>query len=363
MRTLKLPFKVNREIISFGADLKGGFSFARGNQVYTEDGFGDLSQADNLAKYEKAIGSTRRKYKLNPKVIACDMHPGYFSTRFAKEYAKRYKINDIRYIQHHHAHIASCMLDNGIKGKVIGVSFDGTGFGTDGNIWGGEIFLAGFKKFDRLFHLDYVAMPGGEVAIREPWRMALSYLHKTYDGGLSKVKIPFLKRIDKNDSKVLLQMIDSGINSNLTSSMGRFFDGVSSLVGIRQRIKFEAEAAIELERIAHLECKERYKTSKYKIEDIVKALVKDLKKAEDPSVISAKFHNTVAYMVKDISTRMSKKYGVKKIVLSGGVFQNKYLVRRLKELFEGSDLLVYFHSSFQTTDASICLGQLAIARN
>jgi len=358
MREVKLPFKVRKEVLACGADLKGGFCFARGDRAYLSNGFGDLSQADNFEKYQKEIKRAQRAYKLSPKIIACDLHPGYFSTRFAQDCAIRNTQYAIRSIQHHHAHIASCMVDNGIKGKVIGVSFDGTGFGTDGNIWGGEILLAGYKKFDRLFHLDYVPMPGGEIAIKEPWRMSLSYLYKTYKDNFKNIGIPFLEKIDKQKCNVITHMIKNGINSPPTSSMGRLFDGVSSLIGIKDVARFEAEAAIELEKRADAECSKSYKG--ITIEEIIRGIVGDLKKKEKTSIISAKFHNTIAQLVKKVALRVKVREGAEKIVFSGGVFQNKYLVTRLNELFKDTGHEIYFHNNHSTTDSSIALGQVAV---
>jgi len=364
MRIIKLPFRVKKETLACGADLKGGFCFAKGGRAYMSEGFGDLSQADNAERYEREIGKAERTLRIKPKVIACDLHPGYISTKFARHYHEiRDTRHEIRYVQHHHAHIAACMVDHKIKGKVIGVSFDGTGFGTDGNIWGGEILLSELGDFKRLFHLDYAAMPGGEAAIREPWRMALSYIYKTYGGAMGRIKIPFLKRIGCDRVKVLTQMIKGNINSPLTSSMGRFFDGISSVIGVKDTVKYEAEAAIELERIADFGCRGKYRYRASAVKGIVEGVVGDLKRGEEKSVISSKFHNTIAHMVKDLVIGFSSETGTDKVVFSGGVFQNRYLVARLKEIFKGSRLKVYFHNDFATTDASIALGQIAIANS
>lgn len=363
MRIIELPFRVKKETFACGADLKGGFCFAKGDRAYMSEGFGDLSQADNTERYEREIWKAGRTLRIKPKVIACDLHPGYFSTKFAQDYSKRYPLSAIRYIQHHHAHIAACMVDHRIKSKVIGVSFDGTGFGTDGNIWGGEILLSGFKGFKRLFHLDYAAMPGGEAAIKEPWRMALSYIYTTYDGTMGRIKTPFLKRMGNGRIKVLTQMIKGNVNSPLTSSMGRFFDGVSSLIGIRDSVRYEAEAAIELERIADFGCKEKYRYGHSAVKGIVKGVVGDLKRSEEISAISSRFHNTVAHMVKDLVNGFSNETGTDKAVFSGGVFQNRYLCARLKQLFKDSRLKVYFHKDLSTTDADIAVGQIAIANS
>ena len=369
MRTMTLPFKIKDGILACGADLKSKFCFTKGGRLYISDDFGDLSRIDNMENYEKAMKEAIRVYKVRPKIIACDIHPGYFSTKFAQNYAANNPQCVLYKVQHHYAHIASCMLDNGIKGKVIGVSFDGTGFGTDDNIWGSEILLADLRGFKRMAHLDYIPMPGGESAVREPWRMAFSYLYKTYNHRLFNLGIPFMKKIGREKSSVLSKMIMNKINSPLTSSMGRLFDGVSSILGVCDKITYEAEAAIELERIADVNCEEKYaykiqngfEDSAIRIGEIIRGIVNDIKRNEKNSIISAKFHNTIAHFVKDAVSRIKKKEGTSKVVFSGGVFQNKYLVMRVKEFFSESEYKIYFHNVFPPTDVCIALGQIAVA--
>jgi hydrogenase maturation protein HypF len=253
------------------------------------------------------------------------------------------------------------MMDNNLKGKVIGVAFDGTGFGSDRNIWGGEFLSVTFRGAKRLHHLTYAPMPGGDMVVKEPWRMALSYLYKVYGEGLFGLEIPFVRRLKKSSAKVLIQMIKKGINSPLSSSVGRLFDGVSSLITLRERADYEAQAAIELEGIADPGCMARYKA--HSLEGIIRHIVRDLKGGEMKEVISAKFHNTIAFIIRDLVLKESRKEGTKRIVFSGGVFQNRYLVERLKRFLEGRDLRVYFNRNFSTTDSSLALGQIGIANN
>ncbi len=377
MQIIKIPFRVKKEILACGADLKGAFSFVKGNRAYLNNGFGDLNDIGNLEKYGRQLEKIRRTFRFKPGIVACDMHPGYFSTKFAQNYARhmthdtqRMTHNAIHYVQHHHAHVASCMLDNDIDENVIGVAFDGTGFGTDGRIWGGEFLFASFRSCERIAHLGYVPLPGGEAAIKEPWRTALSYLYLSYKDGLHAVRIPFMKGLDKKKAAILIQMVKNGINSPLTSSAGRFFDGVAALIGVRQKITYEGEAAIELEKVAAPGCIEsysyriersRFSPAVIRTEGIIRGIVKDLEKKEKAAFISGRFHNTVAGIIKETALAEAKRRRVKKIVLSGGVFQNRYLHNKLKELFADTACEVYFHKNFSTTDAGIPLGQIAIA--
>ena len=218
-------------ILALGAQSKGSFCLIKNGKLHVSNSFGDLSEAENFHRFEKEI----KKIKPEPKLIACDMHPEYASTKLANNLAK-----SVKRIQHHEAHVASCIADNNIKGKIIGIAFDGTGFGRDANIWGGEFFVGSIKDLKRAAHLKYASMPGGEAAVREPWRMAFSYLRAS--------NLANLTRLDKEKTRLLAQMMDKDINSPLTSSMGRLFDAVSSLVGICDRAEYEGQAAVELER-------------------------------------------------------------------------------------------------------------------
>jgi len=356
---MKSQKKTKKKILAFGADGKARFAFSDGKSIKISRDFGTLSDVDNFEQYERAIRKVIKTKK--PHILVCDMHPEYNSTKLA-EIASSAPLapprNDrLKLVQHHHAHIVSCMFDNDIDGRVIGVAFDGTGYGPDGNIWGGEFLTATRKRFERAGHLDYVPMPGGEMAVREPWRMAVSYLYKYYATGFLKLKIPFIKSIDKKKALVLKDMIDKKINSPLTSSMGRLFDAAGALINLTNSVKREAEAAIKLERLAS---KAREESSHYK-GPIIKGIVKDLRQGKDRGLIAVRFHNSVARYIYDTAKRLSRKHGIRKVVLSGGVFQNKILLEKTKMLFRDSDMNLYVHKKVLATDAGISLGQISIA--
>ena len=338
-----------------GADMKAAFALARGDTAYLFDGFGYLSDLDNYTRYEKAVREALDKLKIRPKIVVCDLHPGYFSTHFAEEFSRITNHESRITIQHHEAHIASAIVDNGIKGEVLGVAFDGTGYGSDGNIWGGEFFVGGLKNLKRVAHLDYIPMPGGEACIREPWRIAASYLYIAFGESFLKLKIDFVRDIDKKRWAVIKGMIDKRINSPLTSSMGRLFDAVGSIILGKTEAKFEAELPIELERIAEAKAVDYYNFDK--TVNIIKGVVKDLKSEVAPSVISARFHNTIAHLI----LKTAKRYKMKGVALSGGVFQNKFLLNRVIVLLAKNSFKVYTHSEIPTNDSGIPIGQVAIA--
>lgn len=356
---------VKKPILACGADLKGAFALAESDNAFLVDGFGDLGDLDNLIGYEKAIKRYRKEIGIKPEVIAYDLHPGYFSGRFAENL--RLKTHDLRLcnIQHHEAHIASAIVDSNIKGGVIGVAFDGTGYGLDGNIWGGEFFVGDSKRFRRAAHFGYIAMPGGDMAIKEPWRMAVSYLYHNYGNNLPSIA----KRWSKKEVAVLKAMIDKDINSPLTSSAGRLFDAIGSLVLAKDFVSKEAELPIELESLAIELCRDKYdfdvksKDKEFIINcnKIIKGVVKDLAERVDISTISSKFHNTVAEIILKVSLKLQKKFKIDSIVLSGGVFQNKYLTARVVEILAANGLNVHKHSNISTNDSGIPIGQIAIA--
>jgi hydrogenase maturation protein HypF len=361
MRKIELPFRVKRPILACGADMKGAFAIAKGDIAYLFDGFGDLSDLDNFTKYEKAVKGAVNRLKIRPGLIACDLHPGYFSTRFAEEFCTGYLNKDValqcsRYqVQHHEAHVASCIVDNNIKGEVFAAAFDGTGYGWDGKIWGGEFFKGSVKDLRRAAHLDYIPMPGGEACVREPWRMAASCLYAAFGKDFLKLKIDLVKSINKAKWAVLKDMIYRNVNSPLTSSMGRLFDAAGSIVLNKREARFEAELPIALEKISAKDIDNSYGAEESL--KIIRGIVRDLEKKVDPSAISAKFHNSIAGMILD-KARISK---VKRVVLSGGVFQNKYLKENTVKLLSGNGFKVYTHSSVDTNDSGIPIGQVAIA--
>lgn len=355
-----MPFKVKKPILACGADIKGAFAIARNNEAILVDGFGDLGDLDNFTKYEKAVKRALTALDIKPEIVACDMHPGYFSTQFAEDYTLSAKGSTLCKVQHHEAHIASAIVDNAIKGSVIGIAFDGTGYGLDGNIWGGEFFVGSLKKLKRAGHFEYIPMPGGDKVVTEPWRMTASYLYLIKKNHPKFKKYPAIKK-----------MITCGINSPLTSSAGRLFDAVGSLVLCKDIAVKEAELPMELEKIAASSERDIYEfdikklsgLSLIDVSKVIKGVLKDLSAKREKGIVSAKFHNTIAKIISETTLEIGKKFKVKKVVLSGGVFQNKYLlseaVRMLRE--EGFD--VYTHSNVAANDAGIPIGQIAIARH
>ena len=364
MKTIKLPFKLKWPMLACGADMKGSFALAMGETAYLEDGFGDLADPDNLSRYKDAVTALENKLKLRPKLIICDLHPGYFSTRFAENAQRTTRNSRLYKVQHHEAHVASAMTDNSIKASVIGVAFDGTGFGTDGKIWGGEFFVGSPKSFKRAAHLEYLPMPGADAAIREPWRMAVSYLYRAFgDAFTARVK-------DADKALFIKTMIDKGINSPLASSAGRLFDAAASLILGREKAAFEAELPMELEKMAPKGYEERYDfdlkdergVSVLHAVKTVKGIVRDLSAGIDRRLVSGRFHNTVAEMITRTASRLKKRCGIDRVVLSGGVFQNRYLTAKVTSTLRADGFKVYIHSRVSTTDAGIPLGQIAIAQ-
>ncbi|MFH0764540.1 MAG: hypothetical protein V1927_06000 [Candidatus Omnitrophota bacterium] len=383
-RRIELPFKVRRPILALGADLKGAFAVAYGREAILVDGFGDLSDPDNFTIYEKAVKSELKKLKIKPGIAACDLHPGYFSTHFAEEINESHPfifpfIPNLIRVQHHEAHIASAIVDHAIKGKVIGVALDGTGYGSDGFIWGGEFFVGDLKNFHRAAHFEYVAMPGGDKAIREPWRMAVSYLYqafgkrafnkRAFGKKFLKLKPNFLKNLQKRCQAPLLKMIDKNINSPLTSSVGRLFDAVGSIVLSKPNARYEAELPIALEKLADRLCGDRYDFGickegglmKIDSRKIIEGIMGDMRRGVNKGLISGKFHNTISVIIVRMALTLSNKYKSRNIVLSGGVFQNRFLTKRITEMLAGPGPKAWLHSKVPTNDSGIPIGQIAIA--
>ena len=360
---MKLPFE--EQILSCGAELKNTFCLTRGNYAFLSHHIGDLENIETLSAFEKGIEHFKRIFNIKPAYIAYDLHPEYLSTKYALSLDNVQKLG----IQHHHAHVVSCMGDNSIEEKVIGVAFDGTGYGTDGTIWGGEFFICDFAGFQRIAHFEYIPLPGGEKAIKEPWRMAASCLKRIYDDDLLDVNIDFVKELDRNKWQNLKKMINNGINSPLTSSTGRLFDAVSALIGIRREVYYEGQAAIELEMAANPEEKGVYNfdlredgdKTEIVINPLFKDIVSDLKSGIGKESISAKFHNTVAHIILKICKKIFKEKAIDRVVLSGGVFQNMMLLEKTLLLLRNKDFRVYTHHRVPPNDGGIALGQAIIA--
>lgn len=361
---LKIP-----AVLACGGELKNTFCMNKGEDFYLSHHIGDLENYETFGSFKESISHFSRILDIQYSAIAYDLHPGYLSSEFAANANAGVKIA----VQHHHAHIASCMAENRLSESVIGVAFDGTGFGEDGQIWGGEIFTGSYGSFKRAGHLKYMGMPGGEAAVREPWRMALSYLYSLTGIKLKKYNIKTNEN-DVNEVKIeaALQLLGKGINTPQTSSMGRLFDAVSCLLGIRNSISYEGQAAIELERAAVTGRLESGAGYSFKINDTgdkfiicmdetICSIINDMEKGLDRAVIALKFHETIAEVIVHSCKIARDKSGLLKVVLSGGVFQNMLLLGKSVQKLEDSGFEVFTHCRVPANDGGISLGQAVIA--
>lgn len=357
------PF--GEQILACGAELKNTFCLTRGNYVFMSHHIGDLENLETLSSFENGIEHFKRIFNIEPTFVAYDLHPEYLSTKYALSLIDIPKLG----VQHHHAHIVSCMGDNGIDEEVIGVSFDGTGYGTDGKIWGGEFLVCDYSRFERVAHFGYVPLPGGEKAIKEPWRMAASFLYRMYEDDMMGLEIDFVKGLDRDKFKILKKMIDKKINSPLTSSVGRLFDAVSALLGVRKEVYYEGQAAIELEMKANPEeagmyqfsLKEYESKTEIVMEPVIKGIVSDIAGGTGVDIISARFHNTMSHIVLNVCLRIREIRGINCVVLSGGVFQNALLLDKTFALLNASGFRIYTHHRVPPNDGGIALGQAIIA--
>jgi hydrogenase maturation protein HypF len=360
---MKRPFA--GQILACGAELKNTFCLTRDNYAFLSHHIGDLENMETLSSFEKGIEHFKKMFNIEPAVIAYDLHPEYLSTKYAHSLKNIKKVG----IQHHHAHIVSCMGDNGLEGEMIGVSFDGTGYGTDGKIWGGEFLVCNSESFQRVAHFEYFQLNGGEKAIKEPWRITASLLHEIYGDDMMNLNIDFIRELDKDKWHILKQMIVKGINSPMTSSAGRLFDAVSALLGIRKEIHYEGQAAIELEMKAdsadigryQFDYKEHEGKTEIVLEPVIKGIVADLEKGTGIGSISARFHNTVAGLISDMCLKLRDQTALNRVALSGGVFQNSLLMEKTYTMLDENGFKVYTHHRVPTNDGGLALGQAIIA--
>ena len=356
--------KKTPQILACGAELKNTVCLTRQGKAFLSQHIGDL---ENIATYDflkLTVDHLKRILDINPEIIACDLHPDYMSTRYAREQTELPRVQ----VQHHHAHIVSCMAEHKLDGAVIGLAFDGTGYGSDGCVWGGEIMIAEGHEFRRAGHLAYVPMPGSNAAVKEPWRMAISYLQDAYGTDFYNLDLPFLKRLDKKRLTVTGEMITKNINSPLTSSLGRFFDGVAALCGIREQVNYEGQAAMELEMLAAVPAASGY-TYEWEKDDeiriftapIIRGVVADIQNQVPPAEIGAKFHRTLIGLFADLCQDIRADNGLNRVVLSGGCFQNMTLLGGMIEALQKNNFEVFTHEQVPANDGGISLGQAVVA--
>jgi len=359
------PFR--RPVLACGAELKSTFCLAKESHAFVSQHIGDLENAETLRSFTEGIEHFSRLFDIRPAVIAHDLHPEYLSTKYADQLADRLPGEpELVGVQHHHAHIAACLADNGVDGPVIGVAFDGTGYGTDGTIWGGEFLIADLASFERAGHLAPVPMPGGTAAIRQPWRMAAAYLDAAYPGGPPDA-LGVIRRNERQWADVTA-MARRGINAPVTSSAGRLFDAVAAMLGVRDSINYEGQAAVELEQLADTSERTAYRAAvgsgspaQIAAGDLVRAVAEDLAIGVDRSVIAARFHNGVAAMIEDCCLELRERYGLRTVALSGGVFQNLLLLHAVVGRLEAHGFAVLVHSRVPCNDGGISLGQAMVA--
>jgi hydrogenase maturation protein HypF len=364
-QAVALPVAASRPILACGGELKSVFALARGSEALLGQHLGDLTDERAFRAFGKAVEHLATLFGIAPEVVAHDLHPGYRSTAHARGVPGAERIA----VQHHHAHVASCLADNGVDRLVIGVAWDGTGHGADGTVWGGEFLLADLGGFERAGHLEPVPMPGGDVAIREPWRMAAAFLHTAYGQSMSDLDLRFVSRLDPAAWRVLSRAAERGLNAPLTSSAGRLFDAIASLLGLRDRVDFEAQAAIELEALAGCDDVDGYPVRLdgdegpliVRSTDLVRGVVDDLLRETPAATISARFHATLAEVIAEVSSRIGRRRGVQAVALSGGVFQNVRLLEATTARLESRGFEVYRHRQVPPNDGGLALGQAAVA--
>ncbi len=360
------PFKATnmRNILACGSNMKNTFCISKEGFLFLSQFNGDLQNLETYEHYKKNIEHFKKIFSFSPEFIAHDMHPGYMSTKYALEY----DLPKIA-VQHHHAHIVSCMFENNLEQKVIGVCFDGTGYGTDGKIWGGEFLICDGLEFTRAAHLDYIKMPGGEKAIKEPWRMAVSYLYKSLSEQRNEKEVhDMIFKLYGKDAINLINILNLNINCTETSSMGRLFDAMANIIGITDIVTYEGQASIELEAISEMDIEESYtykviKQDMYIIEpyEIIIEALNDKIKGVSAKIIASKFQNTIVNLTVSICLRIREDSGINEVVLSGGVFQNSFLLEKICCNLKKNNFEVYTHKDLPSNDGGVAIGQMIIA--
>lgn len=358
---VKLPFDVP-PLLATGSELKNTFCITNGNYAFLSHHIGDMENYETLKSFEQGVEHFERLFRVKPVAIAHDMHPNYLAARYALERAERENLPTIA-VQHHHAHVAACMAEHGLTEPVIGVSFDGTGYGDDGAIWGGEFLVADCKTYKRMFHLEYFPLPGGDASIKKPARTALALL---WSLGLEWADaLESVNEFCAEDQMTLRVQLEKKINTPLTSSMGRLFDAVSALAGVRQEVNYEGQAAIEFEAMADSVEAGQYvfgvESGRVRVGSVVEALIKDVMAGIPTSKISARFHNGLAEAVRETVQKISRETSLRSVVLSGGVWQNITLLQKTISLLSKDGFEIYIHREVPTNDGGLSLGQAYIA--
>ncbi len=367
-------------LLAVGGELKATFCLAQGQHALLSQHIGDLSNTATLAAFERAVDHMCRLFRIMPEVIACDQHPGYLSTAWAEAHSAGRTL--IR-VQHHHAHLAAVLAEHGVPRSaepVIGFAFDGTGYGTDGAIWGGEVLVADYRTFARVAHLRYIPLPGGDAAVKRPYRTALAHLWAAQVPWAEA--LPPVAACPPRERSVVQHQLATGLNALPTSSMGRLCDAVAALAGVRQVVDYEAQAAIELEALVGEEAApthpiEQDRTSAYRFDwtraagagrvveldaaPLVRAVAADVLAGVAASAIAGRFHAALAHLVLDVALDQRAQTGIRRVALSGGVFQNVTLLRQTASALRQAGFDVLTHRLVPPNDGGLALGQAAVA--
>jgi hydrogenase maturation protein HypF len=368
-RPTPLGSELRRPLLALGAQDNATFALGRGDHALVSHHLGDLANAAALCGYRAALDHYEQLFAVKPELLVHDLHPDYASTQLAQELAAERGLPRMA-VQHHHAHIVSCMVEHGLEGPLLGVAWDGTGYGEDGTIWGGELLLCDRRSARRAAHLRAVPMPGGESAIREPWRMALAYLR---DAGLDPDILA--GRVDRRAERVISRMLERDFNCPRTSSAGRLFDAVSALCGVRHSSSYEGQAAVELEWAAtravapddrraypyELEARRAERPTVVDTRPLIRAIVAELRRGTKAPSVARRFHATLGAIIAELCVDLGARHGLNRVVLAGGVFANALLLQEVEERLTAANLRVFRPQMYPAGDGGLCLGQLAIA--
>lgn len=351
-------------ILGCGAELSASFCLGKGHLALLSPYIGDLKNLETLEFYQETYERYSRLFRFTPRLIVSDLHPDYLSTRFARKLAKENP--DIAHIsvQHHHAHVASAMLEAGIEGEVLGFSLDGMGLGTDGHIWGAEVMRADYCDFERLVHFEYMPLPGGDKATREPWRMGLSYLYQSFGEELYDLNIPLTQRFSRQEMSEIIGLIQKSINTPMVSSAGRLFDAVAAITGLNYFASYQAEAPMLLESAIDFHEKGSYdfeiSAGKVSFTLLIRQLVEDIYQGVSTGAMAAKFHHSLVQLICRLAMEIREESGLDRVVLGGGSFQNVFLTEKVVHKLENEKFKVYLPGSIPVNDQGIAAGQLAI---
>jgi hydrogenase maturation protein HypF len=352
-------------VLAVGGELKSTVCLTKENRAFVSQHVGDMENLETLDFFRLTVDHLERILEIEPRAVACDLHPDYLSSRYARERSGLPRIE----VQHHHAHVVSVLAENRVPGPVIGIALDGTGLGDDGTIWGGELLLADLASYRRAAWLQPAPLPGGDAAARFPRRMALSYLHRAFGEGVLDLPVPFVRELDREEAGIVLQMVSRGVHSPLTSSCGRLFDAVSALLGIRGENRYEGQAPMELEAAQETSETEHYPWETERVgegrvlmtDPLLRAVIEDLAAGLPSGRISRRFHNTLVRMLAAVCRTLRDETGIEAVALGGGSFQNVTLFTGLHRALAEDGFTVHTHALAPTNDGGLSLGQAVAA--